>query len=231
MWSSAESHAAHQRARFMQPDAARWMRPDAARWVRPDIGRFLAPGVRPEDAFPALSRKYNPNQPRVPKGDPDGGQWTNGGGGRGASLGSSASHPETKVPTDISSQSRARGHHNEPYAVFNKWNLPPETRKVFMDATTGKLANAWVRSGLDAPAYRHFWNGEDGPHGQYNKAVAELGERFLAENKIQPETMTPAQARALLREIDIAPDPRIRDFSRAMRLLRIVFRLRMGGRE
>jgi hypothetical protein len=30
--------------------------------------------------FAALVRKYDPNQPRVPAGDPDGGQWTNGGG-------------------------------------------------------------------------------------------------------------------------------------------------------
>lgn len=79
MLSSAESFAAHQRARFMQPDAARWMRPDAGRWIRPDIARFLGPGVRPEEVFPALSRKYNPNQPRVPKGNPDGGEWALGG--------------------------------------------------------------------------------------------------------------------------------------------------------
>jgi len=79
MLSSAESFAAHQRARFMRPDAVRWMRPDAARWVRPDANRFLALGVRPEDVFPALSRKYNPNQPRVPKGNPEGGEWTLGG--------------------------------------------------------------------------------------------------------------------------------------------------------
>ncbi|MBI5130394.1 MAG: hypothetical protein HZA66_13205 [Rhodopseudomonas palustris] len=55
------------------------MRPDAERWIRPDVARFLAPGARPQDVFPALDRKYNPNQPRVPKGNPDGGQWTFGG--------------------------------------------------------------------------------------------------------------------------------------------------------
>lgn len=32
-------------------------------------------------------RKYDPNQPRVPAGDPEGGQWTDGGGGAGAIAG------------------------------------------------------------------------------------------------------------------------------------------------
>jgi hypothetical protein len=39
-----------------------------------------------ESKFRALERavkaKFDPNQPRVPAGDPDGGQWTDGGGGR-----------------------------------------------------------------------------------------------------------------------------------------------------
>lgn len=54
------------------------MRPDAHRWLRPDAARFLAPGIDPASAFPALDRKFNPNQPRVPAGNPDGGQWTDG---------------------------------------------------------------------------------------------------------------------------------------------------------
>jgi hypothetical protein len=31
--------------------------------------------------YPALQRKFSPDQPRVPAGNPDGGQWTDGGGG------------------------------------------------------------------------------------------------------------------------------------------------------
>lgn len=100
MWSSTASYAAHPRARFMQPDPALWMRPDAARWIRPDIGRFLAPGVRPEDAFPALSRKYNPNQPRVPKGDPDGGQWTLGGDGAWRSMTTARGRDDPRILSD-----------------------------------------------------------------------------------------------------------------------------------
>nr|DAH95283.1 MAG TPA: hypothetical protein [Caudoviricetes sp.] len=54
------------------------MRPDAHRWIRPDAARFLLPGTDPASVYPALERKYSPNQPRVPAGNPDGGQWTSG---------------------------------------------------------------------------------------------------------------------------------------------------------
>jgi hypothetical protein len=65
-----------QRARFMRSDAARYMRPDATRYIRPDVARFLKPGTDPADVFPALDRKYNPNQRRIPAGRPGSGRWT-----------------------------------------------------------------------------------------------------------------------------------------------------------
>lgn len=52
-----------------------------ARWLRPDAARFLVPGADLAGVFPALDRKFNPTQPRVPAGSPDGGQWTDDGGG------------------------------------------------------------------------------------------------------------------------------------------------------
>lgn len=73
---------------WLRHQQQRWLRPDAARWVRPDAARFLAPGADLAEAFPALARKYNPDQPRVPAGNSDGGQWTDGTGAGGAgSLG------------------------------------------------------------------------------------------------------------------------------------------------
>lgn len=72
---------------WLRHQQARWLRPDAHRWVRPDAALFLAPGGGVADAFPALSRKYNPNQPRVPAGNSDGGQWTDGGSGSAAPIG------------------------------------------------------------------------------------------------------------------------------------------------
>ena len=53
----------HQRKRWMRPDGERWLQPDRRLWIRPD----------------ALVRKYDPDQPRVPAGNSDGGQGTSGG--------------------------------------------------------------------------------------------------------------------------------------------------------
>jgi hypothetical protein len=73
----SEAWLAHQRAR--------WMRPDAHRWIRPDVARFLKPGTDPASVYPALARKYSPNQPRVPAGNGlESGRWTDGEGGIGA---------------------------------------------------------------------------------------------------------------------------------------------------
>lgn len=69
---------AHQRDRWMRSDAQRFMQPDAARWIRPDVARYLVPGTNPSDVFPALDRKFNPNQPRIPAGQAGGGRWTDG---------------------------------------------------------------------------------------------------------------------------------------------------------
>jgi NlpC/P60 family putative phage cell wall peptidase len=58
----------------------RWMRPDAYRFVRPDWRRHVRPGYEAEFPFALYERKYSPDQPRVPAGDPSGGQWTSDGG-------------------------------------------------------------------------------------------------------------------------------------------------------
>src|SRR5690242_18822762 len=50
---------------WLRHQQSRWLPPDAARWLRPDAARFLPPGVDVAKAFPALARKYNPDQPRV----------------------------------------------------------------------------------------------------------------------------------------------------------------------
>jgi len=64
----------YQRRRWMRPNAHLYVRPDAARWLRPNQQLWQGPNYD--------ERKYNPNQPRVPAGGPDGGQWTDGSGGR-----------------------------------------------------------------------------------------------------------------------------------------------------
>lgn len=49
------------------------MRSDATRWLRQDYQRFQRP-QHPDEV------KYSADQPRVPAGNPDGGQWTSEGG-------------------------------------------------------------------------------------------------------------------------------------------------------
>lgn len=94
---------AHQRKRFMRPDAGRYMRSDAARWLPPkplarprpavDVEtatdaaarkaeraeltalKALLADVRFHVALQRFARKYDPDQPRVPAGNPEGGQW------------------------------------------------------------------------------------------------------------------------------------------------------------
>jgi hypothetical protein len=63
---------AHQRRRWMMPDPSRWLQPDQSKWLQPDQSRFQPPQ--------SYERKYSPDQPRVPAGNPEGGQWTGGGG-------------------------------------------------------------------------------------------------------------------------------------------------------
>ncbi len=63
----------------------RWLRPDADRWVRTDAARFLPPGADVARAYPALARKYRPDQPRVPAGNGrESGRWTDRAGGGGS---------------------------------------------------------------------------------------------------------------------------------------------------
>ncbi len=58
---------------WLAREQRRWLRPDAHRWWRPEHIRF----DKPSD----LDRKYSSDQPRVPAGNPDGGQWTSGASG------------------------------------------------------------------------------------------------------------------------------------------------------
>lgn len=66
-------------AAFLRRQQERWLRPDGARWVRGDIARYLRPGSDIEKAVPAIERKYNQDQPRVPAGNGrESGRWTDG---------------------------------------------------------------------------------------------------------------------------------------------------------
>lgn len=68
-----EAALAHELMRGMRPDAHRYVRPDWRRHWR--AGHESDPFYR---LYESVERKYRPDQPRVPAGDPAGGQWTGG---------------------------------------------------------------------------------------------------------------------------------------------------------
>jgi len=165
--------------------------------------RIMLADVKFELALRALGRKYSENQPRSPKGNPDGGQWIRDAGKAGASE---------PLLTEAAALRRA-GHHYVARQVYKDRRLSGETRKVFEDATSGKLEDKRT-------------NVFDSSHRAYNKAVNEQFDQFLTKNNITEEQMTPDQARQFLGEIVTSRDPRIRNFN--MRIwMREIFR---GGR-
>jgi hypothetical protein len=87
---------------YMEHQRKYWMRHDAHRFIRHDAWRFLPLSQR-------FEAKFDPNQPRVPTGSPEGGQWTANGGSAGAEAGIVGITAETLElsAARISSQRRA----------------------------------------------------------------------------------------------------------------------------
>jgi hypothetical protein len=173
-------------------------------------------------------KAYHPNQPRVPSGSREGGQWTSEGSEgakpiRVAQLGAAV--------TDAYGEPyyNPGGHHEVPKQVYEKWQLRPETLQAFKQATTGPVPDWSLRTTPDGAPSRHYWGGAENLHKSYNGAVQDLADRFLEKNGITPEQMSPEHARALLREVRESDDPRIRDYNRNIRTMRRLFRLRPGA--
>lgn len=75
---------------------------------------------------PPLHRKggFDPNQPRVPAGNSDGDQWTDG------------------EESTTFSAAKAKGHHFFPQSLYRNLPLSDEVRKIFDEAVTGPLRGA-----------------------------------------------------------------------------------------
>jgi hypothetical protein len=115
----------------------------------------------------------------VPAGNADGGQWTN---DSGRSVDDSeilSDAPDSRwIP---GAQYTADGHHWVPKAVYGKYSLRPETKKVFDNSTSGPLADDSVNR----------WTVE---HRNYNAAVNEAFTAYMKKNSISADQMTPDQA-------------------------------------
>jgi hypothetical protein len=190
---------------------ALWKRVGEAGFLTDDEKRAAA-GYEPLPAasLTTLLAKYSPDQPRVPAGNSDGGQWTSGGGGSGDASsddeGDQEFLPENVMPVQW-------GHHYEPKAVIKSFeDLSPEARDYFMKDVTGPLK-----------AERH---GNSKEHMRYNEAVKDRFERFFKENNIKPQEMTRDEAKRLSNEIKNSKDPRIRDFNTRIWMKEIIRLLR-----
>jgi hypothetical protein len=146
---------------------------------------------------------FKEDQPRWPKGNGEiSGRWS-GGAGTDASAAEGASGSPGSAP---------RGHHFVHRSLYEKLSLRPDTRKVFETAVTGPL-----RAGP------HGWSKE---HYTYNRAVEESFERYLRDNRIRIEDMTPDEARKFIDATKRSTDPRIRAVNMRIYMREIMYWLR-----
>jgi hypothetical protein len=111
-----------------------------------------------------------------------------------------------------------RGQHYVSRKVFENKPLREDTRRVFEDAASGPLSDPTV-------------NLYSKPHREYNRAVDEAFENFLAERGIESKNMTPAQARDFLHGVLRSNDPRIHDFNMRIFEQRYLHRKSIFGTE
>ena len=136
---------------------------------------------------------YDPNQPRIPAGHSDGGQWTN----------------ETKIGAERINDPRiisdvvpdnlwipgaeyVAGHHWFARHFYENMPFSRETKRVFRDATSGPLVRRlWSRRRQSWLSHGYGW---DRPHREYDAATRELTMKYMRDRGISPQQMTPAHA-------------------------------------
>lgn len=244
MFQDKPEWIAHQRQRWLRPDAEHWLRPDAHRWVTPEERKRLPlernqavaqPHSEPVDLtvlerarehllrlrgelvslradlkfrrfFRSLKAGFRYDQSRWPRGSGrNSGRWSRGVGALPSGNGNNS------APT-------RGGHHFVPKEIFNDpaLRLPQDAWRVFEQAVTGPLS-----------AGPHRWSKE---HDTHNDAVKEYFNRFIKENGIQTDKMTPEQAQRFLDAVKRSTDPRIRGLNISIYRREIFFQIRRIGR-
>lgn len=235
---------------YLTRQLERWTRPNAHLFVRPDWRR-VAPRAADDHPFALYENKYRPDQPRVPAGNPDGGQWTADGAGGGSR--SPGSQTAIKPPPPI----------NDPRVISdavpdNDWKpgaqyaqtdtRQPEEWGRVTASNKGKghhfIPEAVVNKlNISDEARRIFERARTGPlndptanrfdhaHRQYNKAVHDELKGYLDKNNIDAQKMTETQAKDFIKQLHRSRDERIKSFnSRAIwRHIRLL--LLRSGRE
>ena len=232
---------------YLTRQCERWTRPDAHLFVRPDWRRFV-PRDAADHPFALYERKYRPDQPRVPAGNSDGGQWTADGGGGGS--GSPGSQPTSKPapindPRVISDATPDNDWKPGAQYAQNDTRQPEEWGRVTA-GNKGKghhfVPNAVAEElRISDEARRVFDKARTGPlndpsanwydneHRQYNKAVREELKIYIEKNSIDAGRMTEAQARDFIKQLHKSENSVIRSFNlRAVRRHLRFLLLRIG---
>jgi hypothetical protein len=146
-------------------------------------------------------------EPRVPAGNGDpSGEWTK--------LAGLYGMARVGAATLRYGRRRRQGHHFVARAIYKDKPLSAEARKVFDEATTGKL-------------YYEGNNLWDAAHRVYRDAVEKELTLFMQENDISWESMTGDQARAFVKRIKESQIPAIRNFNRTIKMRELVHKFRI----
>jgi HK97 family phage portal protein len=191
---------------------ALWKRVGEASFLSDDEKRAAA-GYEPlpPSSLTTLLAKYSPDQPRVPAGNSDGGQWTSGG-----VDGDAVSDEEGDQELLPENAQPVQGHHYIPRQLMKRFELSQEARRVFGREVTGSLYGS-----------NHGWSRE---HSEYNRAVIESFRDYINENSISSREMTSEQAEDFSNKIKNSDDPRIRNFNMRILIMEIVFWILARGR-
>ena len=189
------------------------------------IDELMRGATKRGEAAGRSSHQYDPHQRRVPAGNPDGGQWTGGGGANTGQINDPRILSDAIPDNDwlLGADYTGVGHHFFPKAKWRNLPLPAETRKVFDKAVSGPLATkAW--SERNKKWLQHTY---DEAHREYSDAVDELFRSYMRRHHIRSRRMTPAQAERFIEVIHKSPDLRIRRYNAMINILRQLYR---GGR-
>ena len=172
------------------------------------IAELMRGAVKHGDPSNHDGRGHDPNQPRVPAGHSDGGQWTN------KAKISAERINDPRVVSDVVPDNLwipyadyAAGHHWYARHFYQNHPFSREVKSIFRSATSGPLVRRlysqrrqkWLSHGY----------GYDDPHRQYDRAVDELVKKYMSDRGISAQQMTPAQAYEVLDLVKKSPDPRI----------------------
>jgi len=159
---------------FLERQLKRGMRLDARLFMRPDWRRHIRSGFENDLPFALYERKYSPDQPRVPAGNREGGQWTDAGGGGGRARPAENTGPSRTIELSAANRKRGHGHHYVASAEVRNRKISEEAAKVFKNAKSGPLLD--VRS-----------NKWDQTHIAYNRAIGEALDDYLKKAGTAPE--------------------------------------------